>query len=158
MEKQSAKLNRLLLLRTLLIGLFGGLFSGLFLLFLHYFNMTEVRPKILLRVLFQNGNWIEKWYANIALLVLISILSIVIALIYYVLLRQRKSWITGALFGVAIWVAIYFVMPIIIKNYNPFLYLKSESHVSMFCLFLLYGVFTGYSISFDYENFKQEYE
>ncbi|MEI3611738.1 YqhR family membrane protein [Pseudogracilibacillus sp. SO30301A] len=158
MGKQSAKLNRLLLLRTILTGFFGGLFSGLFLLFLHYFNMTEVRPKILLRILFQNENWIEKWYANVVLIVLISIFSIVIALIYYVLLRHRKSWITGALFGVAIWVAIYFVMPIIIKNYNPFLYLNSESHVSMFCLFLLYGVFTGYSISFDYGHLKQEYE
>lgn len=158
MGKQSSKLNQLLVLRTLLIGIFGGFFGGLFLLLLHYFKITEVRPKILLHVLFQDENWLEKWYAYVVLLLLLSIISTIIALIYYILLRQRKSWITGAVFGIVIWATIYFIMPIIINNYNPFLYLSSESHVSMFCLFLLYGVFIGYSISYDYENLKQDFE
>ena len=153
-----AKVNRKLFYRTIINGIFGGLFSGILFFFMHYFHMTEVRPKTILTFFFSDAKWIEKWYAYLILLLIFSLVSTVIALIYYFLLRQRKSWVVGALYGVIIWGVLYYIMPILINSYNPFMNLHSESHISMLCLFILYGVFTGYSISFDYENIKEEYE
>lgn len=160
MEKQQApsKFNMVMFLRTMIIGIFGGLFAGIFLLIQHYFNMTEVNPKTILYWIFQDGKWMEKWYAYIIVLLLFSLLSAIIAHIYYFLFKKQESWVVGALYGIAVWATLYVLVPVLINGYNPFDNLESESHVSMFCLLVLHGVFTGYSISFEYANIKEEYK
>ncbi|MEI3606791.1 YqhR family membrane protein [Pseudogracilibacillus sp. SE30717A] len=157
-SKEMSKVKHKLLKKTVLNGIFGGVFIGVFFFVMHYFNMTEVKPKLFLNLIFSDSKWIERWYAYLILLVIFSIMSTILALVYYYLLRQRKSWVVGAVYGGIIWGVLYYISPILINNYNPFLNLNSESHISMLCLFVLYGVFTGYSISFDYENIKEEYE
>lgn len=160
MDKQNslAHLNRMLFLRTIIIGIFGGVFWGIFFLIMYGLKIMEIAPTMLLKIVFQDEKWIEKWYAYLIFILMISILSIFIALIYFFVFKQWKSWIVGAFYGIGLWVFTYFILPIILKNVNPFIHLESESHISMFCLFILYGVFVGYSISFDYENLKEEYK
>src|SRR5699024_10938474 len=98
-KKKQSRLYRILFLRTLLVGIFGGLFWGLFFLVMHAFKMTEVDPKALLETVF-TGKWISKWYANLIFLFLTSLVSIIIAFIYYYLFKQRKSWMMGVIYGI----------------------------------------------------------
>src|SRR5699024_12284596 len=104
------------------------------------------------------GKCMEKCYAFIIFLLLFSLLSAFIAHIYYFLFKKQECWVVGSLYGIAVWSTLYVLVPVLINGYNPFDNLESESHVSMFCLLVLYGVFTGYSISFEYANIKEEYE
>src|SRR5690625_3800991 len=144
-------------LRTILIDLFGELFWNLLFFVMYYFNMIELELIKLLKIFPQTGTWSLKWYAYFILIIVTSILSMIIAFIYLFLFKQRKSWIMGAVYGVLIWILMYGIVPMLIKNYNPLIHLNTNSHIAMFCLFLLYGVFVGYSISYEYENIREEY-
>lgn len=159
MDKQSeSMLHRMLVIRTIIIGIFGGLFWALFYLIMYAFKMTEVDPKILLEIVFQDGKWITRWYGNIIFILLSSLVSTIIAFIYFFLFKKQTNWAVGAIYGIFVWLIVYLLFPILLNDYNPFIQHEVESNVAIFCLFILYGVFVGYSISFDYENLKAEYK
>lgn len=152
MEK---KLHKIVLLRALLIGFWGGIIWGIFYLIMFLFNMIEIDHLALLKN-WISAEWVNKWYGHIIFLFILSILSIVVAIVYYFTLKKTKSWVVGGVFGLAVLFIVYFVLPILTTGFNSFVQYELETHIAIHCLFFLYGVFVGYSISYDYEHMKHE--
>lgn len=161
MSNQSNELRQLynlLLWKAITIGICGGIIGSAFFLFMFTFNMIEVDPFLLLQLLFTDSPWLSKWYAYFILIIAYVILSMLIAIVYYIFLKRKNSWLIGACYGVFLWVIVYWILPLTVKGFNSFIHFEAQSHIAMLSLLLLYGVFIGYSISYDYKALKIERE
>lgn len=151
MDKKTKK-EKFVWLHSMNIGFFGGIiWSGLF-QFMHTFKMVEVDPQFLFKAIVGPMPWVEKWYAHVLSIIVYGVISIFVALIYYFLFKKKKDWFIGGIYGVLLWVIIYYVAPVLLVGFNPFIHFTWQTHIGIFCLFILYGVFVGYSISYHFES------
>jgi uncharacterized membrane protein YagU involved in acid resistance len=81
-----------------------------------------------------------------------------IAFIYYLILRKWYTIWAGVIFGLILWGVIFFVLDPLFPNIPPFTDLELDTLISTACLFVLYGTFIGYSIAFDYHDTKKKEE
>lgn len=145
------KKNMFQILNTLLAALFAGFLIGILQLLLFYFNMIEIDPKSIVEsvVFFEiRGNLLT----YILYLVINMLISLIIATVYYFLLKRTKGWLSGAIYGIILWVIFYCFLPFIIVNDMLWNIYQSETTVISLCMSLLYGIFIGYSISYNYNN------
>src|SRR5690606_3301955 len=105
---------------------------------------------------FISGKWIDKWYGYIFFVLFISVLSIVFALIYYVLFRKINGWFIGVVYGLMLWTIFGLFIPLLFYDISFTELVTSRTNVATICSFILYGVFIGYSISYDYEITVQD--
>lgn len=138
-----------LIVRTFLIGLFGGLFIMLFFVVLHYFNMLEFNIYTPWRKLFLIGDKM-KWYHYFISTIMYSFLSIILAFIYYIIGKKRNHWDIGALFGIMIAIICYVILPIVLYDEHLLIEFTLKTHLSFFIGAILFGMFIGYSISYEY--------
>lgn len=147
MKNNKEKLN--LLLRVIFTGLVAaGLFYVFFFLasyfsFIHK-NILGLIPGF--NKLDQVSNLYLKAFLNLSLIATISILT---SLIYYTFLRPFANIWVGVAFGFLLF--LFFLMVLIFVDKDR---VFSSDYLSSFVtiggIFVLYGSFTGYSISFDY--------
>ncbi len=95
------------------------------------------------------------WAHVIGILVL-SLLSILIAWVYHALFRKINTVWAGLWFGLALWVVIFFALHPLVPGVGSFRQLDWNTNITILCLFLIYGLFVGYSIS--YEHLQEELE
>jgi hypothetical protein len=60
-------------------------------------------------------------------------------------------WV-GIVFGAALWGLVFFILNPMFPNLQTVFELPRNTIVTTACLYILYGVFVGYSISFDYNE------
>ncbi|MCJ7839342.1 YqhR family membrane protein [Lederbergia sp. NSJ-179] len=159
-EKNSNRYSMPLTHLAMLTGFVAGAGGALLCFIAHYLNFTEIKPSFILTIF--RGNWQDGWLGIVISCLIYGLLSILVAFGYYVLLKRKKSIIWGGVYGAALFCLIFFVFyPIIptiqlITNYNLTTILTEA------CFFVLYGIFIGYSISYEYneqqywENVKSE--
>ncbi|WP_121615039.1 YqhR family membrane protein [Virgibacillus halodenitrificans] len=143
-----------LLSRSLLTGFIGGLLFGSLGMVMYYFNFSEVSPKSYVLRSWVTEEWTEKWLGNIIAILLLGILSVLIAMCYYGLLRKIYSLWAGVLFGIILWGLCFYLFQPIFPNIPELSQLTNHTIVSTICLFVIYGSFVGYSISYDYYDTK----
>lgn len=136
------------------IGLFGGLFWGSVWYCLHIFSFTVAGPNYLL-LPFALGDWKEGMWGNVLAIVCIGLLSILIAFIYKVMFKQFEGVLPGILYGVFWWVILFLGIASIAPIINSAWHLPKETIVTTICVFILYGVFIAYSVSFEANNQNQ---
>ncbi|MEH7124485.1 YqhR family membrane protein [Bacillus sp. JJ1532] len=133
---------------VILTGLIGGiLWSGIG-YFVHFINLTEIHPKVILDP-WTIGDWKDSWLGTVISLLIIGVISIVAALIYYALLRRMPSIWVGVFYGIVLFLLVFFVLNPIFPGISPFHELKRNTIITSICLYVLYGVFVGYSISYE---------
>ena len=138
--------------RSLLTGFIGGIFWSLIGLFMYYFNFAEISPKFLLVTSWTKASWTNGWLGNLVTVILAGILSIVIAYVYLLLFKKINTMWMGVIYGVLLWVIIFYVAQPMFANIPTITSLHSHTIISTLSLFLLYGTFIGYSISYDYHD------
>lgn len=138
--------------RSLLTGFIGGIIWSILGLFMYYFNFTEVGPTSFMLRSWLDAKWTTEWLGDVISIVMIGVLSIVVALIYYGLLKKVSSMWAGAVFGIVLWGVVFFLLQPIFPNIPPLGDLSKYTIIASLCLFTLYGTFIGYSISYDYED------
>ncbi|WP_235848416.1 YqhR family membrane protein [Litchfieldia alkalitelluris] len=143
--------------KVVIIGLFGGLFWS----FLNYgtyvFNFTEISPNLVLQP-WAIGDWKNRVLGQFIGIAVIGVLSIGVALVYYALLRKfQKIWV-GMAFGLLLWALVFFVLNPIFPNLQSVPELGRNTNITTICFYILYGVFIGYSISFEANEFNHESE
>lgn len=141
-----------LLARSLLTGFIGGLIWSTFGIIMYYFNFTDVGPTSFILRSWLNAKWTSEWLGDVISIVLIGIISIVVALIYYGLLKRMRSMWIGALFGIVLWGMVFYILQPIFPNIAPLNEFDKNTIISTLCLFIIYGTFIGYSISYDYHD------
>ncbi|MCO7176584.1 YqhR family membrane protein [Sporolactobacillus kofuensis] len=137
--------------RVSIIGFFGGLIWSIAGLICHLLNFSKVGPHLVFAP-FSFWTWRNTIYGQLLAIVTISILSIPIAWLYRVALaRLRSIWIAIG-FGLMLWAIVFILLQPLLAGLPKFTELGWNTATTTLCLYALYGLFIGYSISFDFEE------
>ncbi|MFB7642305.1 YqhR family membrane protein [Peribacillus butanolivorans] len=150
---QNQQENRIMLINNVFaIGFVGGLLASFAGIIAHYFNFMEFSSKFILTS-WSNMTWIDRWLGTVMTMLVFGILSMGIALIYYGLFRKMKSILSGVFFGAVCWALLIFVLKPMFSDLPSFSEMSSKSIITSICIFILYGLFVGYSISYDHQEY-----
>lgn len=135
------------------IGLFGGSFWAVMGYLAYFLGFTSIHPNMILEP-WAFGSWKKEWLGTIISIILIGLFSVVVAFIYYAALKKFKGILAGLIYGVVIFLLVFFVLHPLFPSIGPFFKLSRDTIITSICLYMVYGVFVGYSISYEYENQK----
>lgn len=152
MNKKMKIAHFLIFCRTLLTGFIGGLIWSTLAVMMYHFNFAEVDPKKFILRAWKDVDWTNGWLGDLVSILVLSILSIIVALIYYFLFKKIFSIWMGVFYGITLWMIIFFLIQPLFPNTKQILELNVDTIISTICLFILYGTFVGYSISYDYHD------
>ncbi|UOQ93712.1 YqhR family membrane protein [Halobacillus shinanisalinarum] len=144
--------------KTLLIGFIAGiLWSGLGAIS-YYFNFSQVSAATFIFRSFWQTEWTSTLLAEILAVGIVAVLSILVAFAYYVALKGKNGIWPGFIYGIILFGLLFYVMNPIFQAVPDFTQLTIDSLVTTICLFVLYGVFIGYSISYEFKEYNQPAE
>jgi uncharacterized membrane protein YagU involved in acid resistance len=138
--------------RSAVTGFVGGVFWGLIATILAYFNFTEVAPKSYVLRSWTTATWTDGWLGTVITIMILGGLSVLVAFIYYLFMRKINSMWMGAVYGVILWGILFLILDPIFTNIKPIQEFNQETIVTTICLYVLYGTFIGYSLSYDYHD------
>lgn len=134
--------------KVAVIGFFGGLFWSLLGYVAYVFKFTELSPNLVLTP-WVFGNWKNGVLGNFIGIFIIALLSIGAAYLYsFTLKKINKMW-PGILLGLLLWALVFYVLNPVFPGLKSVAELDRNTIITTICLYLLYGVFVGYSISFE---------
>ncbi len=118
--------------------------------FASFFHFVQVKPRI------NSVDWFFRNWINITLeFIVFSCISIGLAWIYYYLLRKWSSILIGMAFGLF---SFYLFGSMAFKKFFYFTFLlhtDKNTLITYMCLFILYGVFIGITLSYEEEQKKK---
>ena len=138
--------------RSLLTGFIGGILASILGFLMYYFNFMEVSAKSYLLRSWTTAGWTDTWLGELVTIMIVGILSIGVALVYYGVLKKINSIWTGMIYGLILWAIVFVVLQPIFSKIPNLVEMEIKTIVSALCLYILYGIFIGYSISFDYHD------
>lgn len=138
---------------TVITGLVGGILWSSLAYLAYVFNFTEIRPNVILEP-WALGKWKEQWLGTVISIIAIGLFSIGAALIYYAAMRKIKSIWAGAAFGLVLFFLVFYVLNPIFPGIKPFWELSKNTLITSASLYILYGVFVGYSISYEEQEIR----
>jgi hypothetical protein len=140
---------------TVITGLFGGIFWSALAYLAYVFHFTEIRPNVILEP-WALGKWKEQWLGTVISIIAIGLFSIGAALIYYAAMKKIKSIWAGAAFGLVLFFLVFYVLNPIFPGIKPFWDLSKNTIITSACFYILYGVFVGYSISYEQNEIQNK--
>ncbi|AIE60695.1 YqhR family membrane protein [Bacillus methanolicus] len=138
-------------------GLTGGVLLSSLAYLAYVFSFTEIPPRVILEP-WVIGDWKEGWLGTVISIILIGIVSIGAALIYYAAFRKFKSIWVGAVYGIILFLLVFFVLNPIFPGISSFGELKRDTIITSVCFYILFGVFVGYSISYEENEMQNQGE
>ncbi|WP_372629721.1 YqhR family membrane protein [Cohnella sp.] len=136
------------ILFSLKIGFFAGFIWGLLRWLATGLNFTSVTQAFLLDP-FVPRAWLGGFYWQLGGLGAFIAMSMLAALVYVALLGKLAGPWPGLGFGAAWWALVYAWAGPYIGALPPLNRIGWDSIITDFCLFLLWGLFIGYSIAFE---------
>lgn len=136
------------LAKAIVIGFVGGVFWSLMGYVTYLFSFSEIHPNTILQP-WAFGNWKDRWPGLIVSVLIIGIISIGVALLYYVFLKKFKSIWFGIVYGAVLWAFVFLLLNPLFPSMKTIGELTSNTIITTICLYILYGIFVGYSISFE---------
>ncbi|WP_462412178.1 YqhR family membrane protein [Neobacillus sp. Marseille-QA0830] len=134
-------------------GLFGGVFWSAIGYLSFFFHLTEIRPNVILEP-WTTGDWKHGWIGALLSIFILGILSVGVSFVYFGLLKKYNGIWLGMVFGLVLFLIVFFVVDPLLPGMKPFVDLSRNTIISSLCLFVVYGIFIGYSIHYEYENKK----
>jgi hypothetical protein len=134
-------------------GLFGGLFWGTIGWIASYLSFTEIRPNAILEP-WALGNWKHEWLGTVISIILIGICSVIAAFLYYASLRKFKGFWFGLGYGLILFAVVFFILNPLFPGIKPLFDLNRDTIITSICIYIVYGIFIGYSINYEYQNNK----
>jgi len=133
------------------VGFFAGLIWGLVKMFFYAFEFTKVEPAFFAKTWYVEGYLITR-EGYIVSLFWIVVGSIAAALIYAALFRKVKGPWLGVAYGLAWWAALYLWLGPATGTTELIWDMDANSFWTDLCVFVLWGVFIGFSISFEFTD------
>lgn len=133
------------------VGFFGGLFASIMTYIVHAFGFIPFGPGVIWQHFpsFQSFQWLHGPWGHVISIILLSLLSIAIAYLYYGFFRRMDTPWLGIWFGLTLWAIMFLAV-------NPFFEARTvkelgfTTNTTFICIFIVYGLFVGYSISYQY--------
>lgn len=134
---------------SLRLGFFAGLIWGAIHGFFYFMRFTTVIPGFLAEPFFKH-EFLKTQPGYYIGWLFFTIFSIICAMLYTLLLRKLRGPWPGMLYGVWWWAIIYGVLSPFFTLAPSFQAMGWTSVISEFCLFLLWGLFIGYTVAIEY--------
>lgn len=149
-EREKKRTN--LLGFSIMIGFFAGLIWGAVKGLFYYMSFTTVLPGFLVEPFFKHSflNTQPGYYVGWLSFILFSIAA---TLIYTLAFRKLRGPFPGIVYGIVWWMLIFVVIGPMAQITAPESRLSFDTLFSEFCLYLLWGLFIGYSTA---EEFNDE--
>lgn len=134
---------------ALYIGFFAGVIWGFVKIAAYYFRFTTVIPGFLVEPFYKHdflltgGGILVGWIYFI----LFSILG---SFVYMLLLGKLKGPVPGILYGIGWWMVLYYIVGPGTGMFAPVTRIGWDTIIADFCLFLLWGLFIGFSTAFEF--------
>jgi hypothetical protein len=138
---------------TVITGLFGGIFWSSIAYLAYVFHFTKIRPNVILEP-WALGGWKNGWLGTVISIVIIGLLSIGAALIYYFALRKFTQFYIGIGYGIILFLLVFWVLNPMFPGIEPLKDLGKNTIITSLCFYILYGVFIGYSISYEHNEIR----
>ncbi|CAM3788588.1 YqhR family membrane protein [Cohnella lubricantis] len=136
---------------SVIVGAFAGLFWGLARWLAAGFKFTMVPQAFLADPFVRRNVLASAGWQWIGLLLFIA-MSVVAALVYWLLLgRLRGPW-PGIAFGAAWWALLFLVLGPRTGLAEPVQTLGWPTIITELCLYIIWGLFIGYSIAFEFND------
>lgn len=136
-------------------GLFGGVFWGSIGYLAYLLGFTEIGPNVILEP-WVLGYWKNEWIGTVLSLILMGMFSVGAAFVYYAVLKRFKGIWIGMGYGVVLFLFVFIVLNPFFLGMKPFFDLKQDTIVTSICLYIVYGLFIGYSINYEYQNNNEQ--
>ncbi|GGD70264.1 YqhR family membrane protein [Paenibacillus nasutitermitis] len=133
------------------LGFFAGLIWGMVRWLLYTFHFTTIIPGFLADPFFRHSFLLTGW-GHLSGLGCFIIFSIAATLIYKLVLgRIRGPW-CGVAYGLVWWAILFAVVCPMLKVTPPLNKWGLDSMISECCVFLIWGLFIGYTIAFEFTD------
>ncbi|MGL4819945.1 MAG: YqhR family membrane protein [Bacilli bacterium] len=136
--------------KTVLLGTVGGLLLWFCIVLLDFLQFVEYGPNVFL-FMFPFGDWVYDWRGSWISAIFIVSVSILVTFLYFALFRKISTMWIGILYGLALYAVIFFFYFPMLEDslsWNRTL----ENDVDLGCLFVMYGLFIGYSIAYEWNE------
>jgi Conserved membrane protein YqhR len=137
------------------IGIAGGLFWGLIGYLTYLFKFTKIPPSLILSP-WALGEWKNEQLGQWIGILSIGLVSILVAFLYKITLVKINNMLAGLAYGVVLWIIVFYLLNPMFIDLPTITKLDRNTVITTICLYLLYGVFIGYSISFEYHENQQK--
>ncbi|MGM7681527.1 YqhR family membrane protein [Cytobacillus sp. Hm23] len=144
-----------LVTKVIVIGLCGGLLWSSISYLAYILNFTELSPNLVL-LPWAIGDWKNQVLGNVIGIIVIGLLSILTALLYYGLFKKYDNLWVGILYGVGLWLLVFYLFNPIFPGLKDMNELSRNTVITTICVYILYGVFIGYSISFEVNELNDQ--
>ncbi len=138
--------------KALFTGFFGGVFWSFIGFVASFFNFTAYSPATFILRSWLTTAWTDGWLGELISIFVIGLLSMGTAAIFYFFMKTVEGIWPSAIFGIALWFLVFYLLHPIFPTVPQMTRLDSDTVVTTICLFLLYGTFIGYSISYNYQD------
>ncbi|WP_018660656.1 YqhR family membrane protein [Heyndrickxia acidiproducens] len=142
---------------VIVTGFTGGIIWSITAYLCFFFHFTSIEPNIILEP-FTVGVWRKMWIGKILAILFYGLISIGAAIVYYLTLKKFKSMWAGAAYGLFLCGFVLFILNPIFPSMKPLFKLDLNTIITCACIYVVYGVFIGYSISYEHsrvEKFKK---
>ncbi|GGE73792.1 YqhR family membrane protein [Priestia taiwanensis] len=134
--------------KVTIIGFVGGLIWSVIAYISFIFHFTEVGPNFFLTS-FQVGGWANAVTGQLVSIFVLSVVSIAVAFLYQAFFKQFQGVLPGIIYGLAMWAILFLLSPLFMSVIRPVKELQIATITTSVCIFILYGVFIAYSVSFE---------
>lgn len=139
---------------VIITGFVGGMLWSFLAFIAWYFNFTEIHPRVILEP-WAIGAWKKQWLGTVISIFLLGVISIGVAIMYYIALRRFRSIFISMGFGLVLLGLVLFVLNPIFPGIPPFRKMELNTLITTACFYVLYGTFIGYSISYEEHEMKK---
>ncbi|ASA23145.1 YqhR family membrane protein [Paenibacillus donghaensis] len=132
------------------LGYFAGLIWGGARWLMYALHFTKVVPGMLLEPFFKH-DFLLGAAGQIAGYLSFIVFSVVLSLLYVLTMRKLRGPWPGMIYGILWWLVIFLAFPQWFLLQRMFK-LSWDSLISEFCVFLLWGLFIGYTAAIEYTD------
>lgn len=132
------------------LGFFAGLIWGGLRWLMYWLSFTKVSPGFMAEPFFKH-DFLTTAVGHLVGYLLFIVFSVLVSLLYVLTLRKLKGPWPGMIYGVFWWSIVFIAGSQLFLMQRPFM-LPWNSVISEFCIFLLWGLFIGYTTALEYTD------
>lgn len=133
------------------IGLWAGIIWGAVKIMEHFFKFTSLPPGFLVEPFFKRS-FLLSWQGYIVGWGMFILFSIFASLLYTLLLAKASGPWAGVGYGAGWWAVIFLLVGPVTGMMNWIAFMDWNTIVTEICLFLVWGLFIGYSIALEFTD------
>ncbi|MDP4096758.1 YqhR family membrane protein [Paenibacillus sp. P96] len=136
---------------SLELGFFAGLIWGLVRWLFYILHFTVVLPGFIAEPFFKHS-FMKSTAGHWTGLLVFILFSMAATFLYTAVLRKLKGPYPGMIYGAVWWAVLFLWAGPLLGMLPPVTKLTWDSLVSEFCVFLLWGLFIGYTVAFEFTD------